>query len=550
MPEETGEGLKSVNWTTGMLLTPEHFKLQDRYIDNTVGWVLRNCMTASGLVGGGVRLEAAERGLGVHDPKVDVQDDGTTVSISVRQARGLTSRGDIVDIDEHSIIRQNFGRGDLAGATELLVYLVAGTGKEEDPESVGSDDANPNFAALRRNKYTIALGVDADALPHSLAIGKVRRASETLGFELDPRFIPSCATLMAHSSLYTGWRSLQAEIVLLAGEFAELHRAVARYADQVSRRGIDVRADTDILAFIERAVMALDTVAYETFDPAMSPFAFFQQVDRCGRRIAVALDLSASTQSFFQTLTGADASYATLLEEERQALSTRRELNPRDDLRHSLERAEQTIGQLRRLSEALEGKYIDYRINRSIDSLRFLLDRGGEHFYVSVATPGHPQRDGDILTFVFSQMNLTGRHEYRIVLMGDPQGTSSWQVGEELRVDLRINSTAGPSRPTSRNIAAEIPGQRNFAMNFDTPPDVATISGLTITVQPGHRVRGALLYQRRLGLIAEGSAPPPPMSSPAPSVSPVAPVAPPPMAPRPSEPTPTGTPVIKLKKPK
>ena len=87
-------------------------------------------------------------------------------------------------------------------------------------------------------------------------------------------------------------------------------------------------------------------------------------------------------------------------------------------------------------------------------------------------------------------------------------------------------------------------------MNFDTPPDVATISVLTITVQTGHRVRGALLYQRRLGLIAEGSAPPPPMAAPAPSVAPVASAAPPPSAPRPSEPTPTGTPVIKLKKPK
>jgi hypothetical protein len=40
------------------------------------------------------------------------------------------------------------------------------------------------------------------------------------------------------------------------------------------------------------------------------------------------------------------------------------------------------------------------------------------------------------------------------------------------------------------------------------------------------------------------------MTSPAPSVAPVAPVAPAPMAPRPAEPTPTGTPVIKLKKPK
>ena len=54
-------------------------------------------------------------------------------------------------------------------------------------------------------------------------------------------------------------------------------------------------------------------------------------------------------------------------------------------------------------AEALAGKYIDYRVNRSVESIRFMLDRDGEHFYEAVTAPSHPQRDGDLLTFVFSQ---------------------------------------------------------------------------------------------------------------------------------------------------
>jgi hypothetical protein len=43
-------GLRSVNWISGMLLTPEHFGAQDRYIDSAFGWLLRNAIPATGLL--------------------------------------------------------------------------------------------------------------------------------------------------------------------------------------------------------------------------------------------------------------------------------------------------------------------------------------------------------------------------------------------------------------------------------------------------------------------------------------------------------------------
>lgn len=526
-------GLRSVNWTSGMLLTPEHFSAQDRYIDSAFGWLLRHVIPATGLLGGGVRLESGERGLAAYDPRLEVSDDGRTVAVTVLQARGITGGGEPVDVSAATSVRGETPKAELAGAKEVYIYLFRTDAAEEDPASVGADPANPAMAAFRRRRYEVRFGLPADQLAHALVVGRLRRASESLAFERDSQFIPASATMMAHSELFAGWSRLQSDLNYLTGQFAELHRAVARYAEQVARRGVDSRPDLDVLAFTERAVLALDACAAETSDAAIVPARFFEQVDRLGRRVALALDLSSSTQAYFQTLSGADAGYSDLLEEERGVLAARRDGGARDDLRLSLSRAGDTLQRIRRLVEALEGKYVDYRVNRSVDAVKFLLDRQGEQFYVAAATPGHPQREGDLLTFVFSQLSLTGRHEYRLVLLGDPQGTSGWQVGDELNVDLRINGDGAPGRPISRTVPCEIPGQRNFGVNFETPPDVATIAGLNVQVQPAHRVRGAVLFQRKLGLVADA-----PSAAPAP-------------APRPAEqhPTPTAMPKITIRKP-
>ncbi len=516
------DGLKSVNWISGMLLTPSHFNAQDRFVDQTFGWLLRHCVPATGLVGGGVRMDAGERGLSAHDPKFDVYDDGRTVSVTILQARGITSAGEPVEIVSAAPARGESSKAELAGAKELFIYVVRTGDQVEDPASAGTDTANPTMAAFRRPRYDVHFGLPADLLPHTLVVGRLRRASESLAFERDSPFIPACATMMAHSELYAGWTRLQAELGLLTGSFGELQRAVGRYAEQVGRRGVDSRPDLDVLSFTERAVLALDYCSSEIGDPAIPPRIFFDQVDRAGRRVALALDLSSSTQSYFQTLSGADATYNDLLEEERGVLAARRELAVREDLRQSLARADDTLRRIRRVVEALEGKYIDYRINRSVDAVKFLLDRQGDQFYVAVATPGHPQRDGDLITFVFNQLSLTGRHEYRLVLLGDPEGVSGWQVGDELRVDLRINAEGAPGRPISRVATCEIPGQRNFGITFETPADVATIAGLSAQVQPAHRVRGAILFQRRLGLVAGAMPDAMPPSSPPPR-GPVAP---------------------------
>jgi len=48
--------LTTVNWEHGMLLTPEHFLRQERYMDSALLWVLRYATSHYGLVGGGARV--------------------------------------------------------------------------------------------------------------------------------------------------------------------------------------------------------------------------------------------------------------------------------------------------------------------------------------------------------------------------------------------------------------------------------------------------------------------------------------------------------------
>jgi len=538
---------RSVNWTTGMLLTPEHFLRQDRYVEEQVAWLLRYCLAGTGLVGGGVRLDAVEQGLAKFDPKIDLVNDGDRLRITVLRARGITPSGEIVEVDESRPLHGEVRRGDLAGVSELLVYVVRMAEKEPDPESVGRDPGNPNQAALNRIRYEVQLGITAELGPMAIAVGRLRRASESLGFELDGQYIPPCASLIAHSALHNAATRIQSEVRLLSNEYQLVHERAGHFADRTAARGVDVRSDLEIRAFVERAVLALETAAYETADLAIPPVRFFQQIERASRLIALALNLSPSTRQFFKELGQVDAGYTELLDAEQGLLAVQRELDRREELRPLVVRSTDTLQRLRRLVDALAGKYVDYRQNRNIESIRFMLDRDGEHFYEAVTSPSHPQRDGDLLTFVFTQLELSGRHEYRVVLTGDPRASAQWAVGQELSVTLRVNASGGPRAPMTRSAMCEVEGQRNFAVNFDTPQDVTTIAGLTVTVQPGHGIRGAVLFRRRLGVVGSGGGAAMPLPA-APPIAPEVPAsAPAPSAESPASPRP---PKIKVNLPK
>src|SRR5262249_16963336 len=97
--------LCSVNWTQGMLLTPEHFLRQERYFDSALLWAIHYALDGYGLVGSGGRVEPAERGAAKHDPVINIDDDGEAGQVSGTQWRGIRSWGALIQNSPSNHVR-------------------------------------------------------------------------------------------------------------------------------------------------------------------------------------------------------------------------------------------------------------------------------------------------------------------------------------------------------------------------------------------------------------------------------------------------------------
>src|SRR5256885_12549490 len=117
--------LRSVNWSQGMFLTPDHFLRQERYVDSLVLWLLRYALPAYGLIGGGPRVDTSERGAPRYDPVVDIDDSGDTLKVTVSQCRGVTPGGILIDVHPSRAINATFSKRELEGVLDLGIYVVA-----------------------------------------------------------------------------------------------------------------------------------------------------------------------------------------------------------------------------------------------------------------------------------------------------------------------------------------------------------------------------------------------------------------------------------------
>jgi hypothetical protein len=488
--------LRSVHWEHGMLLTPEHFLRQERYIDSTLLWLLRYGTQAYGLVGAGPRAEPAARGAATYDPVIDVHDDEDIVKVSVSQCRGLSASGDMIDIDPSCAIHQSFPKRDFDGQNELGIYVVC-TPHDKMVEDSLADPANPQMQAVRRRRCRVQLGVAAAEAPHSLLLGRMRKSEQSQQYEKVNGFIPLGTTLASHSELMRAWERLKAQLVQLTDCYTTLHKAIIEYIRMASQRGVNTRQDDETLQFVGRMVVTLENCAHEILDPLQPPQQFFQQLHRAIRSAAVYLDLSPPTTEYFQQLAQiGEAEFDALLAQEQQTLLASRELTIHDNLSLDVQRAENAFAQLRRLEEALEGKYMDFRVSPALEALNFFFDRRSDLFYQSIARPARPQQFHDEFTFVFAALRLEGKQRYRLILISMPEAQVA--EGDSLRVEIRFNVGAGqPLGPVYGTAHCEMPGQRNFAIDFDAPAEVLTIADLRVTMQATRAIKSCVLYERR-----------------------------------------------------
>ena len=486
--------LRSVNWEHGMLLTPEHFLRQERYLESLAGWALRFLTPGAGLVGGGVRLPESDLGTVRYDPEVTLAETPEALDLSVKRARGVTSSGLLVDVESLGTLSVRIPKDQLAGVAESVLYVVAEPGVRVKTDGV-ADSFNPQMRTERVASYRLALGVSAAERPRALAVGRIRRPSTGMLFEADPQFIPPCLALSAHSELAAGTRRIVESVSRLAAGYAELHRAMREFMVLFTDRGIDTEVDRDSMSFAERMVLELQDTSYELLDRTQPPDRFFGRVRRMLHSAALFFDLASGMQQYYDTLreTG-ETELLGLIEQQKQTLQLGRTLRLEEDLGQEVRRALGSLAGLEKLERALEGKYIDFRRSGSLESTNFIFDRGGKSLYKLAARPARVQGIGDEMLIIFSNLRLEGRDRYRLILVGDRN--APWLRGTSIGAEIRINESTGFRRESlilTGDVKLDV--QYNLELDFEAP-DVPTITDLRVTVPAYHTVHTALLFQR------------------------------------------------------
>ena len=486
--------LRSVNWEHGMLLTPDHFLRQERYLESLFGWTLRYLVQGSGLVGGGIRLPESDLGTLRHDPELVLNESAELLDITVSRARGITPSGQVVDIEDVGSLSGRFAKESLAGVAEAIVSIVCDPGEREKTDGV-ADAFNPQMRTERIPSYRLALDVTAAERGHAMAVGRLRRPASGMFFEADTQYIPPCTTLSAHSGLMAGSRRILDTVNRLASGYAELHRAMREFMVLFTERGIDTDVDRDSMTFVERMVLELQDCAYDLLDRNQSPAEFFGRVRRMLHSTAIYFDLATGMQQYYDTLreTG-ETELNTLIESQHQALQMGRTLRIDDDLGLEARKALQSLSGLERLELALEGKYIDFRKSSSLESTNFIFDRGGKVLYKLSARPARVQGIADEMTIFFSNLRLEGRDRYRLILVGD-RG-APFLRGTSIGAEIRINEGSGYRREALiLTTDVKLDEQYNLELDFEAP-DVPTITDLRVTVPAYHTVHTALLFMR------------------------------------------------------
>ncbi|RZU40307.1 type VI secretion system baseplate subunit TssK [Edaphobacter modestus] len=484
----------AVNWEFGMLVAPEHFLRQERFYEAEMLWMMRYTHDGFGLIGGGPRLPESEVGAVRHDPVITLLEDEHTLRITVTQCRGLTVSGTPVEITPDYPLYQEFSKSDLEGIKEARIYIVA-------PPHVytvldgAPDEHNPQMQTERIRCCRLTLQPHGEEVQHAIAVSRIRRSERSLAYEQDSRFIPPCTHLTAFSELSAAWRRIVEQLSYLSSRFIELHRAMQEYIELTRERGIDVGIDRDTLEFVKRIIPSIEACLYDCLNPTQLPAQFFGSLRKFLQGAAVSLDLNPPVQQYFDALKNAgETEFVPLVEQQKQLLKSSPRWRVEDDLGLEVRFVQNSLRSLQTLERALEGKYIDFRVSPTLDTMNFVFDRGGSALYKLAAKPARLQGFGDEMTFYFANVRLEGREKYRIILTAELD--HEYAAETQLPVEIRINEGSGSRRAPIHGVGqVRFAGQKNVEFDFEAP-DIATVTDLRVAVPAHFSVRTALLFVR------------------------------------------------------
>jgi hypothetical protein len=450
-------------------------------------------------------VQDGERGTAGYDPHIEVSEDDSSLNIAISQCRGLTSAGCIVEIGAHNIVRRRFEKPELEGLESCRIYLVCDPNKKEALEqSISMDEANPQMRAERCANYRVKLQVHADEAPFSLAVGQIRRLSSGVGFEKNTEFIPACVSMSSFSVLTAVWRQLTEQVEVLSRRYCGLYEAMQEYSVRFREHDLETEDDVRIAIFVGRMVTALQTCLYEILDPTQQPARCFGHFRKFIYGSAVDISVSRPVQQYFELLkSSGETEYSTLLSQQTALLQTTPKWQFQEDLGVEARKIKAELAALSRLEAALEGKYIDFRVNRAVDSMNFIFDRGGEVLYRLVTGTPRVQSLSGTWTMVFASLKLEGRARYRLLLVGDKN--NSFEVGTKIAVEIKINEGSAYKRsPIYLDTQTKVSGQCNVEFDFDSQ-ELGAITDVRVSVPSYVPVRTAMLFVRQFFLAPKES---------------------------------------------
>ncbi len=484
----------AVHWEFGMLVTPEHFLRQERFYNSSMLWMLRYAVSGFGLIGGGARLPETEVGSVRHDPVITLIEDEQNLSITITQCRGLTAAGTPVDVVPEIPISRQFHKGDLEGLQQLRIYVVA-VPHQYTVLDGAVDESNPQMQTERTPAYRVSLQPHGEEAQHVVVVGALRRSDRSIAYEFDPNFIPPCLHLAAFSELAAAWRRIVDQLSSLSSRFVELHRAMQDYIELARERGIDSAIDRESLEFVRRIVPLIENCLYDCLDHTQPPSHFFGHLRKFLQGAAVSLDLNPPVQQYFDALRNAgETEFAPLVEQQKLLLRSSRHWRVEDDLGVEVRSIGSALRGIETLERALEGKYIDFRVSPSLETMNFVFDRGGSALYKLAAKPARLQGFGSQMTFYFANVRLEGREKYRVILTSGAE--HAFSAEQQLPVEIGINEGSGARRPLIHGVArVRFEKQRNVEFDFDAP-DIATVTDLRIAIPAHFHVNRILLFVR------------------------------------------------------
>ncbi len=182
--------LYSVNWQDGMLLSQQHLRDQERFLEELVRWYGIPNGDAYGLVRAGSGAEPALM--------MSTTVTGDRLRVEITRCQAITPDGYVISVNEASGQRL-IGSGPAAGGEQMVYVSITPEQKTETGDPDPSEDV-PRLPH-RSYRYDVHIG-NEPAVPYGQRVAVANLIVSGTEVSHSPQYLPPCVTIYADERLH------------------------------------------------------------------------------------------------------------------------------------------------------------------------------------------------------------------------------------------------------------------------------------------------------------------------------------------------------------